>query len=103
MSIIRYPASKASVTIRSVSFTGIWKTPKPMDGIIGHLSLLQNPVMRLSPHDFGKCVCDMERLRQVSEHTARMNFSSFSYFSRYVSRHFGISPNAYRESLNRVR
>ena len=72
-------------------------------GIIGHLSLLQNPVMRLSPHDFGKCVCDMERLRQVSEHTARMNFSSFSYFSRYVSRHFGISPNAYRESLNRVR
>ncbi len=95
MSIIRYPASKASVTIRSVSFTEIWKTPKPMDGIIGHLSLLQNPVMRLSPHDFGKCVCDMERLRQVSEHTARLNFSSFSYFSRYVSRHFGISPNAY--------
>ncbi len=181
-------------------------------GIIGHLSLLQNPVMKLSPHDFRKCVCDMERLRerltdggphlfreemlgclmtahildlydihargqavqQVSEHTARLlqqfigmlyngeyiqhrdvpyyasrlcvtphylseicrkacgrpatywidrftlheianllcqkelplseiaarlNFSSFSYFSRYVSRHFGISPNAYRESL----
>ena len=77
----------------------------PVPGLkgIGHLSLLQNPVMRLSPHDFGKCVCDMERLRQVSEHTARLNFSSFSYFSRYVSRHFGISPNAYRESLNRVR
>ena len=34
-------------------------------GIIGHLSLLQNPVMKLSPHDFRKCVCDMERLRQA--------------------------------------
>ena len=33
-------------------------------GIIGHLSLLQNPVMRLSPHDFRKCVSDMERLRE---------------------------------------
>ena len=34
-------------------------------GIIGHLSLLQNPVMMLSPHDFRKCVCDMERLREA--------------------------------------
>lgn len=33
-------------------------------GIIGHLSLLQNPVMRLSPHDFLKCRNDMERLRE---------------------------------------
>ena len=34
-------------------------------GIIGHLSLLQNPVMKLSPHDFRKCVCDMERLQEA--------------------------------------
>lgn len=33
-------------------------------GIIGHLSLLQNPVMKLSPYDFRKCEEDMERLRQ---------------------------------------
>lgn len=181
-------------------------------GIIGHLGLLQNPVMKLSPHDFRKCVDDMERLRerltdgephlfreemlgyllmahimdlydihargqasrQVSEHTARllqqfiellyngeyirhrdvpyyasilcitphylseicrkacgkpatywidrftlheitnllcqkelslteiaarMNFSSVSYFSRYVTKHFRFSPNAYRKSV----
>lgn len=33
-------------------------------GIIGHLSLLQNPVMKLSPPDFRKCSSDMERLRE---------------------------------------
>lgn len=33
-------------------------------GIIGHLSLLQNPVMKLLPHDFRKCKEDMLRLRQ---------------------------------------
>lgn len=33
-------------------------------GIIGHLSLLQNPVMKLSPADFIKCREDMLRLYQ---------------------------------------
>ena len=33
-------------------------------GIIGHLSLLQNPVMKLSGGDFGRCRDDMERLRE---------------------------------------
>ena len=33
-------------------------------GIIGHLSLLQNPVMRLSENDFRKCRTDMLRLRE---------------------------------------
>lgn len=33
-------------------------------GIIGHLSLLQNPVMKLSDYDFRKCREDMERLRE---------------------------------------
>ena len=33
-------------------------------GIIGHLGLLQNPVMKLSPHDFRKCRNDLERLRE---------------------------------------
>ena len=32
-------------------------------GIIGHLSLLQNPVMKLTAEDFGKCREDMLRLR----------------------------------------
>lgn len=32
-------------------------------GIVGHLALLQNPVMRLSPAAFGRCVEDIERLR----------------------------------------
>lgn len=35
-------------------------------GIIGHLSLLQNPVMKLAPEDFEKCREDMMRLRKRS-------------------------------------
>ena len=33
---------------------------------------------------------------QIAE---EMNFTSLSYFSRYVTRHLGMSPRAYRESL----
>ena len=33
-------------------------------GIIGHLSLLQNPVMKLTAEDFDKCKKDMVRLRE---------------------------------------
>lgn len=33
-------------------------------GIIGHLSLLQNPVMRLSPEDFVRCGEDLARIRE---------------------------------------
>lgn len=33
-------------------------------GIIGHLSLLQNPVMKLTAEDFDKCRKDMMRLRE---------------------------------------
>ena len=32
-------------------------------GIIGHLSLLQNPVMKLSPHDFRICEAALQCLR----------------------------------------
>lgn len=32
-------------------------------GIVGHLALLQNPVMRLSPAALARCVEDIERLR----------------------------------------
>lgn len=33
-------------------------------GIIGHLSLLQNPVMKLSPHDYRICMEDLLRIRE---------------------------------------
>lgn len=33
-------------------------------GVIGHLSLLQNPVMKLSDADFAKCRTDLLRLRE---------------------------------------
>lgn len=33
-------------------------------GVIGHLSLLRNPVMKLAAEDFDKCLKDMERLRE---------------------------------------
>lgn len=36
-------------------------------GIIGHLSLLQNPVMRLSSHDFRICDEDLQRIRERME------------------------------------
>lgn len=33
-------------------------------GIIGHLSLLQNPVMKLSTEDYRKCRADLSRIRE---------------------------------------
>lgn len=36
-------------------------------GFIGHMALLQNPVMKLSQHDFRKCRHDMERIRERLE------------------------------------
>ena len=33
-------------------------------GIIGHMSLLQNPVMKLSPHDYRICMEDLQRIRE---------------------------------------
>lgn len=36
-------------------------------GVMGHLSLLQNPVMKLTAEDFGKCREDMVRLRERLE------------------------------------
>lgn len=36
-------------------------------GIAGHLALLQNPVMKLSPYDFRICRKDMQRLRERLE------------------------------------
>ncbi len=33
-------------------------------GIVGHLALLQNPVMRLPPAVFARCIEDIERLRE---------------------------------------
>lgn len=38
-------------------------------GIIGHLSLLQNPVTRLSQHDFERCRSDIERLFERTRDT----------------------------------
>lgn len=35
-------------------------------------------------------------IAQIAE---EMNFTTLSYFSRYVTRHLGMSPRAYRESL----
>lgn len=39
-------------------------TIKSNYGVFGHLSLLQNPVMKLSEHDFENCRYDLVRLRQ---------------------------------------
>ena len=34
----------------------------------------------------------------LADIAARMNFSSLSYFSRYVQKHTGLSPSDYRRS-----
>ncbi len=39
-------------------------------GIIGHLSLLQNPVMRLDEKTFQRCCTDIERLKARSQETS---------------------------------
>lgn len=44
---------------------------------------------RFTLHEIANLLCQKEL--PLSEIAAGMNFSSFSYFSRYVSRHFGIS------------
>lgn len=41
-------------------------------GIIGHMSLLQNPVMKLSEQDFQKCRTDMLRLRERMEDSGHL-------------------------------
>ena len=40
----------------------------------------------------------MQKDLSLSDITERMNFSSLSYFSRYVQRHTGLSPSDYRRS-----
>lgn len=44
-------------------------------GVIGQLSLLQNPVMRLSEKDFKKCESDLIRLKARNEDTDHLFYS----------------------------
>lgn len=72
--IILTNVSFAAGFIRSEKFKGIimcfpesFVTPMALRsnyGIIGHLSLLQNPVMKLSQKDFMKCRTDLLRIRE---------------------------------------
>lgn len=41
-------------------------------GIIGHMSLLQNPVMKLSPHDYRICLEDMWKLHERLDETQHL-------------------------------
>ena len=41
-------------------------------GIIGHMALLQNPVMKLSPHDYRICLEDMWKLRERLNETQHL-------------------------------
>jgi AraC-like DNA-binding protein len=40
---------------------------------------------------------DDERL-SLTQIAERMNFASLSYFSRYCTKHLGLSPSEYRQS-----
>lgn len=41
-------------------------------GVVGHLSLLRNPVMHLSIRDFNRCMTDMQRIRERTEETGHL-------------------------------
>lgn len=41
-------------------------------GIVGHLALLQNPVMRLSEHDYRICLSDLWKLRERLDETSHL-------------------------------
>jgi AraC-like DNA-binding protein len=45
-----------------------------------------------------KDLLDDERL-SLTQIAERMNFASLSYFSRYCTKHLGLSPSNYRQSL----
>ena len=49
-------------------------------GFIGHMALLQNPVMKLSQHDFRKCLHDMERIRERLEEKDHLFLSNGLHF-----------------------
>ena len=92
-------------------------------GIIGHLSLLQQFIGllydgeyirhrdvpyyasrpatywidRFTLHEIANLLCQKEL--PLSEIAARMNFSSASYFSRYVQKHTGLYPTQYRKQF----
>ena len=88
----------------------------------GSISLNQNPVIKLDEGQAAIMLADFHRLRdrtayivrqltdllatgvsrterEVSYYADRMNFASLSYFSRYCTKHLGMSPSEYRKSL----
>lgn len=106
-----------------MSLSDAFVTPITMQsnyGITGRLSLLQNPVLKLSSYDFQICREAMQYIRKriennldfyasrlcitphyLAEIAARLNFSSVSYFSRYVQKRIKVTPSEYRNKSSR--
>lgn len=84
---VAYYASQLNVTTKYLSDTVRRQTGKSVTYYIDRYTVpmvkeyLNNPDLSIV---------------QVAE---EMNFTSLSYFSRYVTKHLGMSPKAYRESL----
>ena len=84
---VAYYAGRLNVTSKYLSDTVKRQTGKSVTWYISRYAVqmirdcLDNPVLSLM---------------QISD---ILNFSSLSYFSRYVKKHLGMSPKAYRESL----
>lgn len=52
---------------------------------------------RFTLHEIANLLC--QKKLPLSEIAARMNFSSASYFSRYVQKHTGLYPTQYRKQF----
>lgn len=84
---VAYYAEQLNVTVKYLSNTVKWQTGKSVTYYIDRYTIpmikeyLNNPDLSIV---------------QIAE---EMNFTMLSYFSRYVTKHLGMSPKAYRESL----
>lgn len=84
---VAYYAEQLNVTVKYLSNTVKRQTGKSVTYYIDRYTVpmikeyLENPIMSIL---------------QIAD---EMNFTTLSYFSRYVTKHLGMSPRAYRESL----
>lgn len=66
-------SSGFSAVIMSLSVQAVTSLAIRSDyGVVGHLSLLQNPVMRLTPHDFEVCLEGMSMLKRRMSDTGHL-------------------------------
>lgn len=84
---VAYYAEQLNVTVKYLSNTVRRQTGKSVTYYIDRYTI---PMIK---------ECLEHSTLSIVQIAEKMNFTSLSYFSRYVTKHLGISPKAYRESL----